>query len=285
LSERQSFSAQRIGEEGVALRGGSGLLFTLKIDIRARMAGDVTAESKEMLFASTSWTLILKAGGSQSKGEANRALTQLCTIYWRPIYLFLRRRGYELPDAQDLTQGFFAELIESRFYLRADPEKGRFRSFLLGALKHYLANRKDYENAQKRGHGISFVPLGNVEEEDLSGAVAHSYRIDAEESYEREWAATLLRRVINILEEECQVAGKRTLFHALKGHLAAEGAHAIKYEELSKQLSRSVVSLRKDVSRFRERYRAILRREIRQTVADENEIDAELQYLRAVMAR
>src|SRR5205085_703020 len=189
-----------------------------------------------------------------SPGEANRALTQLCTIYWRPIYLFLRRRGYDLPDAQDLTQGFFAELIESRFYMRANPKKGRFRSFLLGALKHYLANRKDYEKAQKRGHGISFVSLSNTEEEDVNGAVDRLYHIDAEESYEREWAATLLRRVISVLKEECQLAGKGTLFHALKGHLAAEGAHAIKYEELSKQLSRSVVNLRKDVSRFRERY-------------------------------
>src|SRR5438477_698552 len=175
-----------------------------------------TMETREKLFASTSWTLILEAGGSHSPGEANRALTQLCTIYWRPIYLFLRRRGYDLPDAQDLTQGFFAELIESRFYMRANPKKGRFRSFLLGALKHYLANRKDYEKAQKRGHGISFVSLSNTEEEDVNGAVDRLYHIDAEESYEREWAATLLRRVISVLKEECQLAGKGTLFHALK---------------------------------------------------------------------
>lgn len=244
-----------------------------------------TADAREKLFASTSWTLILEAGGPETSGQARRALTQLCTIYWRPVYLFFRRQGYNSHDAQDLTQGLFAELIETRFYLKADRNKGRFRSFLLGASKHFLANRKDYERAEKRGRDINFVPLTDVAEREMEAIIARSYRLKAEDSYEREWGVTLLRRVITLLGEECRLAGKIQLFDALKGHLGAEGTNALSYEELSRQLSRSTTNLRKDVSRLRYRYRAILRDEVRQTVTDDHEVDDELRHLRAIMAR
>ena len=243
-----------------------------------------TLEAREKLFAPTRWTLILEAGGSESSDQTRGALTQLCTIYWRPVYLFLRRQGHNPDDAQDLTQGFFAYLIETRFYMQADPDKGRFRSFLLGALKHFLANKRDHEQAQKRGRGVDFVPMSAGAEHEVNEMIARSYRLNAEDSYEREWAVTLLRRVITLLEEECRVAGKSRLFHALKGYLGAEGTNALSYEEISKELSRSVISLRKDVSRFRHRYRSLLREEVRQTVANEDEVDAELRYLRVAMA-
>lgn len=244
-----------------------------------------TTEVAGRLFTSTSWTLILEAGGSESSDQTRGALTQLCSIYWRPVYLFLRRQGCNWHDAEDLAQGFFADLIETRFHMHADPDKGRFRSFLLGALKNFVANRKDYEQAQKRGRGVDFVSLTEVTEQEVNEMVARSHRWNAEESYEREWAIVLLRRAIALLDDECRLAGKDKLFHALKGYLGAEGADALPYEEISRQLSRSVVALRKDVSRFRQRYRWILREEVRQTVANENEVDAELHYLRAVMAR
>jgi RNA polymerase sigma-70 factor (ECF subfamily) len=246
---------------------------------------EATPEARGKLFTSTSWTLILEAGGSESTDRARGALTQLCTIYWRPLYLFLRRQGYSLHDAQDLTQGFFGDLIDTRFYMQADPDKGRFRSFLLGALKHFLANRKDHEQAQKRGRGVDVVPMSERAEQEVDEMIARSYRLNAEDSYEREWAVTLLRRVITLLERECRVAGKSELFHALKGYLGAEGTNVLSYGEISARLSRSVVSLRKDVSRFRHRYRSILREEVRQTVANEAEVDAELRHLRAVVAR
>ncbi|MEP6936561.1 MAG: sigma-70 family RNA polymerase sigma factor, partial [Chthoniobacterales bacterium] len=236
-------------------------------------------------FASTSWTLILEAGGTESSDQTRDALTQLCSIYWRPVYLFLRRRDYNWHDAEDLTQGFLVDLIETRFHIHADPDKGRFRSFLLGALKNFLANRKDYEHAQKRGRDVNFVPLTEVSEQEVNEMVARYYRWNAEESYEREWAVVVLRRAITLLDEECRLAGKNQLFHALKGYLGAEGIDVLPYEEISRQLSRSVVALRKDVSRFRQRYRSILREEVRQTVASENEVDAELRHLCAVMAR
>src|SRR5918998_557987 len=245
------------------------------------MGPAATADARERLFTSTSWTLIREAGGSESAAETRQALTQLCTIYWRPIFMFLRRRGYDPHDAQDLTQGFFADLIETRFYLNADRDKGRFRSFLLGALKHFLANRKDYEQAQKRGRGIDFVPMTDAAERELNQAIARSYRLSAEDSYEREWAVTVLRRVLALLEKECRVAGKSELFDALKSFLGAEGTSPpYTYEEISAQLSRTVVSLRKDVSRFRHRYRTILREEIRQTVAGDEDVDDELRHLR-----
>lgn len=241
-------------------------------------------EARASLFTSTSWTMVLEAGGSRSSAESSGALTQLCTIYWRPVFLFLRRRGYDSHDAQDLTQGFFADLIEKRFHAKADPQKGRFRSFLLGALKNFLANRRDFAQAQKRGRGIDFVPLTYVTEEEMNEMVARSYRLGAEESYDREWAVILLRRVIALLAEECRVAGKSDLFHALKGRLGVEDADTVSYEALSQQLSRSVVSLRKDVARLRQRYRSILREQVRQTVASEDEVDGELRHLRAVVA-
>ena len=244
-----------------------------------------TAEVGARLFTSTSWTLILGADGSESSEQTRGAMTQLCSIYWRPVYLFLRRQGYNRHDAEDFAQGFFADLIRMRFHLHADPEKGRFRSFLLGALKNFLANRRDYEHAQKRGRGVDFVPLTEVAEQELNEMAARSDRWNAEESYEREWAVVLLRRAIALLEEECRVAGKSQLFHALKGYLGAEDTDALSYEEISRQLSRSVVALRKDVSRFRLRYRMILREEVRQTVASEDEVDIELRHLCAVMAR
>ena len=243
-----------------------------------------TADAREKLFASTSWTLIGEAGGAESSSQTCRALTQLCTIYWRPLYLFLRRQGYTSHDAQDLTQAFFGQLIATRFYMRADPDQGRFRSFLLGALKHFLANRKDYEQAQKRGRGVDFVPLTEAVEQEVNESIARSYRLNAEASYEREWAVTLLRRVITLLEQECRVAGKAHLFNALKSRMGAEEPNAPSYEELAQQLSRSVPNLRKDVSRLRQRYRIILREEVGQTVANEDEIDAELRHLRSVMA-
>ena len=249
------------------------------------MGGGATAEVQERLFTSTSWTLILDAAGSKSSDQSSQALTQLCTIYWRPVYLFLRRQGYTSHDAQDLTQGFFIGLIEKRFYRNADPDKGRFRSFLLGALKHYLANEKDYHNAQKRGRDIHFVPFSAAAESEMEEIIARSYRFAGEESYEREWAVTLLRRVMVLLEEEWGIAGKRQLFQVLKGYLGAEGSDAVPYEELARTLGRSAVSLRKDVSRLRQRYRAILREEVRQTVDRDDEIDAELRHLRSIMAR
>src|ERR1051325_5599074 len=202
------------------------------------------------LFTSTRWTMVLDAGESHTPPtEALRALSELCRIYWRPIFLFLRRQGSSPDDAQDLTQGFFAHLIESRAYARADPDKGRFRSFLLGALKHFVAHARAHDRTQKRGGGMILGPLDTA-------AIA----------------------------EECALAGKDELFKKLNSHLSVSSERAIPYEQLSLQLGRPITTLRSDVARLRSRYRAILREEVGGTVADTSEIDAELRHFCEVLA-
>lgn len=243
------------------------------------------ATTREGLFASTRWTVVLEAGDSQTpSGEALNALSELCRLYWRPIFLFLRRQGSNPDDAQDLAQGFFAHLIESRAYARADREKGRFRSFLLGALKHFLAHARAHDRTQKRGGGMILAPLdtASIAEADARAMNAHSW--SAEHVYDREWAETLLRQALNRLAEECALAGKEELFAQLNSHLAVTSEASVPYDDLSVRLGRPVATLRSDVARLRSRYRAILREEVGGTVAEVSEVDAELRHLCEVLA-
>src|SRR2546430_16678010 len=159
-----------------------------------------TETTREGLFASTAWTMVIDAGESQPRpAQAISGLSELCRIDWRPIFLFLRRQGSNPDDAQDLTQGFFAYLIESRACARADPEKGRFRSFLVGALKHFLAHARAHDRRQKRGGGMI---LGQLDTAAIAAADARAVSLQtwsAERVYEREWAETLLRRALDRL--------------------------------------------------------------------------------------
>jgi DNA-directed RNA polymerase specialized sigma24 family protein len=241
--------------------------------------------TREGLFVSTRWTIIRDAGKSRlSTSESLGALSELCQIYWRPVYLFLRRQGIGQHDGQDLTQGFFADLIQSRAYARADQTKGRFRSFLLGALKHFLADVRDRERAQKRGGGITFVQLNETVIAEAERQAARSESWSADHVYEREWAAALLQQALDRLRQECVLAGKGALFDGLRSHLAAGPEGAIAYEELARQLGRPATTLRSDVARFRTRYRAILREEVSGTVLDAAEVDEELRHLWQVLA-
>ena len=243
-----------------------------------------TESTRAGLFAPTRWTVVLEAGKSQTPpDEALRALSELCRIYWRPIFLFLRRQGSNPDDAQDQTQGFFAHLIESRAYARADREKGRFRSFLLGALKHFLAHARAHDQAQKRGGGMI---LGQLDTAAIAEADARTVATQrtADHVYEREWAETLLRQALNRLAEECVLAGKEELFEQLNSHLSVTSEAAVPYDELSARLGRPIATLRSDVARLRSRYRAILREEVGGTVADVSQVDAELRHLCEVLA-
>src|SRR5206468_1752805 len=155
---------------------------------RAPPPGD--AERRDELFASTRWTMVLEAGNSTTtSAHALSALSELCQIYWRPLYAFLRKQGYRPEDAQDLTQGFFADLIETRAYARADREKGRFRSFLLGTLKHFIADARDRGRALKRGGGMILENLDDKAIAEAEARVAQAAKWQAEETYDREWAA------------------------------------------------------------------------------------------------
>lgn len=243
------------------------------------------AVKREGLFASTRWTLVLDAAQSTGSAGSLRALSDLCGIYWRPLYLFLRRQGFNAHDAQDLTQGFFVHLIETRAYTRAEPAKGRFRSFLLGVLKHFLANSRDHDLAKKRGGGAIRIPIAEVEIQELEGNHRSDERSSADRVYEREWAQALLRRALDRTAQEWTLAGKSTLFHELKSHLSGTSETALAYDEISKRLGRPAATLRSDMARLRARYRAILREEVHRTVEDESHVDEELRYLcRAIAA-
>jgi DNA-directed RNA polymerase specialized sigma24 family protein len=247
-------------------------------------AASPTETTREGLFTSTRWTIVLDAAESQTPpDEALRALSELCRVYWRPIFLFLRRQGSNPDDAQDLTQGFFAHLIESRAYARADPGKGRFRSFLLGALKHFVAHTRAHDRRQKRGGGRILAPLDTAAIAEADARAVGSQAWSAEQVYEREWAETLLRQALDRLEEECALAGKDELFKQLNTHLSVTNEGAVPYEEMSVRLGRPIATLRSDVARLRSRYRAILREEVGGTVAQASEIDAELRHLCEVL--
>ena len=236
------------------------------------------------LFASTRWTIVLEAGDSAAaSAQSLSALSELCQIYWRPLYLFLRREGYGSDDAQDLTQGFFADLIETRAYARADREKGRFRSFLLGALKHFVADARDRDRAQKRGGGIIPEQLDDKTIAEAEVQVERAAKWNADQVYDREWATSLLRRALERLEQECALAGKGELFGYLKPYLSVMEDAAIPYDEMAQRLHRPVTTLRSDVARLRARYRAILREEVRGTVAEGSDVDEELRYLCRVL--
>jgi RNA polymerase sigma-70 factor (ECF subfamily) len=249
------------------------------------MAAALETATRESPFASTRWTIVHQAADSQTASQhALSALTELCQTYWRPVYVFLRRQGVAQHDAQDLAQGFFAELIESRAYARADPAKGRFRSFLLGALKHFVGHQRERDQAQKRGGGALPVQLDEqaIAEADMYAASYRKWSADG--VFEREWAAALLRQALDRLGQEYMVAGKPALFESLKVHLTGGETAVVPYEELGKRLGRPAVTLRSDVARLRARYRAILREEVSGTVIDPADVDEELRHLRQAMA-
>ena len=225
-----------------------------------------------------------QAADSQTASQhALSALSELCQIYWRPVYVFLRRQGIAQHDAQDLTQGFFAELIESRAYTRADPMKGRFRSFLLGTLKHFVAHVRDHDRAQKRGSGNMPVQLDEAAVSEAETYASRSKDQSADGIFDREWAASVARQALDRLAQEYELGGKGALFEALKSRLTAGEVAAIAYEELANRLGRTAAHLRVEVTRLRARYRAILREEVSGTVVDSSDVDEELRYLRQAM--
>ena len=248
------------------------------------MPAALQTSTRDSSFASTRWTVVRQAADSQTASQhALSALSELCQIYWRPVYVFLRRQSIPQHDAQDLTQGFFANLIESRAYTRADPMKGRFRSFLLGTLKHFLAHARDRDRAQKRGGGTVPVELDETAISEAEAYASGCTHWSAEGVFEREWAASLARQTLDRLAQEYELGGKAALFEALKSRLIAGEAAASPYEELANRLGRTAAHLRVDVTRLRARYRAILREEVSGTVVDPRDVDEELRYLRQAM--
>jgi RNA polymerase sigma-70 factor (ECF subfamily) len=220
--------------------------------------------------------------GRRGSDESERALTTLCETYWFPVYAFVRRHGHSSHDAQDLTQEFFVRLIEKNDLAAADRRRGRFRSFLLAAVQHFLSNRRDLARAKKRGGDRRFLSLDlDAGERRLAREPAHE--TTPEKLFERRWALTLLENVLGRLRDEFTAAGKQTLFARLKGTLAGEKA-ASNYADLAAEFDMTEGAIKVAVYRLRRRYRELLRDEIAQTVADPAEIDAEIRELFAALA-
>ena len=231
-------------------------------------------------FPTTRWTLVVAAGGPHRK-EARSALVSLCENYWYPLYAYLRRRGYPADQAQDLTQEFFTRVLEGRYLDRADPEKGRFRSFLLTSLKFFVADEEDRQRAHKRG-GTMIVPLEfSSGEERYQREPAHDET--PERIFERRWALSVLDRVVERLRCEFVQHGRSEHFERLKVFLL--GQSDAPYAALAREMKTSEGAVKVAVHRLRKRYRELFRQEIADTVADPAEVESELRYLAAVLTR
>lgn len=234
-------------------------------------------------FVTTHWSLVLAAGADVSSSAAGDALAQLCETYWYPLYAFLRSRGHTAEDAQDLTQAFFARVLEQRTLASADPARGRFRSFLLVSLKNFVANEREREQAKKRGGGMSVVPL---EIETAEGRFQLEPRTDEtpERVFDREWALILLDNVLRRLQTEMTRAGRDGHFAQLKEFLTGEEQPA-GYVAAASALGMSAGATRVAVHRLRRRFAELVRSEIARTVSSAEEVEGELRHLRSSVRR
>ncbi len=230
-------------------------------------------------FATTHWSLVVAAKDRDSP-QAQDALASLCASYWYPLYAFIRRQGFSADQSQDLTQEFFARLLEKDFLAAVDREKGKFRSFLLAACKHFLANERDRERAQKRGGGRQLFSLDfNSADERYNREPAHE--CTPERLFERRWALTLLDQVLARLRQESVETAREKMFDQLKVFLTGEAGPA--YRQVAKQLGLSEGAVKVAVHRLRSRYRELLREEIGRTVATPEEIGGEIRDLFAAL--
>jgi RNA polymerase sigma-70 factor (ECF subfamily) len=223
---------------------------------------------------------VVLAAGQPTLPQAAEALENLCRTYWYPLYAFVRRRGYSPEDAQDLTQEFLASLLSTHALGTVHPAKGRFRSFLLASLNHFLANEWDKARTLKRGGDQPAISLDTAE---TRYRAEPSEDMSPDRIFERQWARTLLAQVAERLRQNYQAAGKGPLFEALQVYLSGEKGLA-PYRETADQLGLSIDALKKAVERLRRRYGELLREEIAHTVSDPAEVDEEIRYLRSVVA-
>ncbi len=250
-------------------------------DEESTSAPDASAAHARPVFLTTHWSQVLAAGRSDTT-SASTALATLCATYWYPLYAYVRRRGYGPEDAQDLTQEFFARLLEQKWLGQADRERGRFRTFLLTAMSHFLANEWDKANARKRGGAVQIVPL-QLDSAETRYGQEPADAFTPEQAYERRWAVTLLEHVLAQLQKEYVKEGKAELFEALKPSLLGEGDHQ-PYAELAVKVRVSEGALKVAVHRLRKRYRQFLRAEIADTVASSSEVEEEMHHLFKALA-
>jgi RNA polymerase sigma factor (sigma-70 family) len=238
-------------------------------------------EAGHAQFTTTHWSVVL-AAGSDSETRATAALEQLCRTYWYPLYAYARGRGLDSHEAQDIIQGFFAQLLRRGSIRERSPEQGRFRSFLLAALKYFMADCHDRATAAKRGGLQPAIALDAIEAEER-----YRYepvdRLTPERIFERRWALTTIETVLCQLQKECTEAGREELFKNLRPHIF-DGEADEGYAELAARLGLSAGALRVATHRLRQRCREIFREEVAQTLENPAEVEQELQYLRSVLA-
>ena len=230
-------------------------------------------------FVTTQWSVVLAAQGSSPASD--EALEKLCRTYWWPLYGFVRRNGYKPEEAQDLTQGFFALLLERRDLDVVRREKGRLRSYLLVSLKNFLGKARRREMAIKRGEGRALVPLDELIERERM-ALEPSDALTADRIFERRWALTLLEQVLSRLELEHQTAGNAKLFDCLKELLSSDPDRRSQ-ADLAKELGMTENAVKQAFHRFRQRYRQLLREEIANTVAVPGDVEDELRHFISVL--
>lgn len=242
----------------------------------AGSSGSSDAAHGRGVFVTTHWSVVRSARAADS-AESLQALEKLCRAYWYPLYAFVRRSGRSVADSQDLTQGFFALLLEKGCLEAADPHRGRFRTFLLVALKRFMANDWDRARAAKRGGFAKFIPL-DVEFAESRLAADNSSASQPDVWFDRQWALALLANTLKQIEAEYVESGRSALFERLRGSLAGE-PDAMPYREIAARLNLSEAAVKMAAHRLRARYREVLKREILQTVGGPGEAEAELRHL------
>ncbi|HEX9045448.1 MAG TPA: RNA polymerase sigma factor [Verrucomicrobiae bacterium] len=250
------------------------------------MTSDETASStlpaRQPVFATTHWSVVLLAGTHHDTTCARDALARLCQVYWYPLYAYVRRRGHNAHDAQDLTQAFFEQLLRRQSLASADPERGRFRSFILTAMNHFLASEWKKAVARKRNAGARNLSLDWAAAEqrfDLEPATT----IAPDRLFEKHWALTLLAEVLNRLEREYRAEGHGELFAAIKETLMGRG-ESQPYAELAAALGMNEGALKVAVHRLRKRYRELIRAEIANTLDPAEDVESEMRHLFQVLA-
>ena len=240
---------------------------------------DSSARYGGVAFTTTHWSVVLEAQGESP--SAQEALEKLCRTYWRPIFAFLRRQGIGPTEAEDITQGFFAQLLERKSLDAVRKEKGRLRSYLLGALKYFVADEQRRAMAIKRGKGQRLIPLEELRTDERI-EMQPADPLTAEMIYERRWALTVLEQVLDRLKNEYRTAGNTALFDSLKQLLPDEPGSPSQ-AEIAAHLGMTENAVRQAFYRFRQRYQSLLREEIAHTVATPGDIEDELRHLIAVL--
>ena len=268
-------------EEAALIHLDTHLRSTYARPIRMNSTGTTAAEVSGARFLTTHWSVVLVAGHTDST-RAQNALARLCQTYWYPLYAYVRRRGHSAPDAQDLTQEFFARLLERHTIASADPNRGRFRSFLLATLNHFLAHEWEKDCAQKRGGGQQLLSLDLALAEQRYG-LEPADNATPDKLFDKHWATALLEQVLSQLEAEYQQAGRAQLFAALKQTLTGT-RESHPYAELATRLGMNEAAVKMAVHRLRKRYRELLRAEIANSIADPEQAEDELRHLFAALA-